>query len=134
MASQINLQKENHFVVDYRSCPSGIGTIFFSEEQGFKKSLVTDMDCGPKDIAEARETMNPDYLPDYVDYIPLDNEFWKIKEQCLGAILATHRVSYVVDSELAHEHPELTDSDGGQNTWIFTIQNWLKARDIKGIL
>lgn len=127
----IDLNKEIHFVVDYRSCPNGIGTIFFDEEHGSKTSLVTDMDCGPKDLAEAQEVMNPEAMPDYVDYIPLGNEFWKIREQCLGAILATHRVSYVVDSEMAYEFPELV-CDKSQN--LFTIQAWLKMRNIQGVL
>lgn len=131
MENQINLSNEIHFVVDYRSCPSGLGTIFFDEEHGSKTSLVTDMDCGPKDMAEARETMNPDYLPDYVDYIPLNNEFWEVREQCLGAILVTHRVAYVIDTELSAEVPDLV-TDKTQS--IFLIQNWLKARGIEGIL
>jgi len=127
----INLNKEIHFVVDYRSCPNGIGIIFFDEEQGFKKSLVTDMDCGPKDMAEAREVINPDSLPDYVDHIPLDNEFHHVREQCLGAVLATHRVAYVVDSEMAYEFPELV-CDASQN--LFTIQAWFEMRNITGVL
>ena len=131
MENQINLSNEIHFVVDYRSCPSGLGTIFFDEEQGSKKSLVTDMDCGPKDMAEARELINPDYLPDYVDYIPLGNEFHEVREQCLGAILATHRVAYVVDTELAYELPDFV-ADEKQS--VFLIQNWFAARGIKGIL
>jgi hypothetical protein len=131
LKNQINLENEIHFVVDYRSCPSGIGTIFFDEEHGSKTSLVTDMDCGPKDMAEAKETFKPEAMPDYVDYIPLNNEYWKVREQCLGAILATHRVAYVVDTELAAEVPDFV-ADEKQS--IFLIQNWLAARGIKGIL
>ena len=89
------------------------------------------MDCGPKDMEEAREIMNDDCLPDYIDHIPLNNEYWEVREQCLGAILATHRVSYVVDTELAHEMPDLV-CDPGQH--LFLIQDWLKARNIKDIL
>jgi len=89
------------------------------------------MDCGPKDMAEAREVMNPDSLPDYVDYIPLGNEFWEVREQCLGALLATHRVAYVVYTELAAEAPDLVTD---QTQRIFLIQNWIKARGIEGIL
>ena len=131
MNNNINLSNEIHFVVDYRSCPTGIGTIFFDGEQNFEKALVTDMECGPKDMAEARETINPDAMPHDVIYIPLNNEFWDVREQCLGAILATHRVAYVVDTELAHELPDFV-TDETQS--VFLIQNWLAARNIKGIL
>jgi len=127
----IDLNKEIHFVVDYRSCPSGIGTIFFDEAQGFQQSLVTDMDCGPKDLESAREVIDPEFLPHDVIHIPLDNEFYQIREQCLGAILATHRVSYVVDSEMAYEFPELV-CDASQN--LFTIQAWFEMRNITGVL
>jgi hypothetical protein len=127
----IDLNKEIHFVVDYRSCPNSIGTIFFDEVQGFQKSLVTDMDCGPKDLEEARNEIDPEFLPHDVIYIPLDNEFYKLREQCLGAILATHRVSYVVDSEMAYEFPELV-CDASQN--LFTIQSWFEMRNITGVL
>ena len=131
---QIDLQKEIHYVVDYRSCPNSLGSIFLDEVGGHRQILITDQDVGPKNIEEARETFNPDHLPDTVIHIPLDNQFWDVVNQTLGAILVSHHVKYVVDSELAYEHPELTDPDGGQNTWIFTNQNWLKVRDIKGIL
>ena len=134
MENQINLKKEIHFVVDYRSCPSGLGSIFLDEVGGHKQILITDQDCGPKDMAAAKETFNPDAMPDFIAHIPLDNQFWDVVNQCLGAILVSHYVKYVYDTELAAECPELTDPDGGDNKCIFTIQNWLKARNIKGLL
>ena len=134
MENTINLSNEIHYVVDYRSCPSGLGSIFLDEVGGNKQILITDNDCGPKDMAEAKETFNPDSMPDYVDHIPLDNQFWDVVNQCLGAILVSHHVKYVYDTELAGEYPELTDPDGGENKSIFTIQNWLEARGIKGLL
>jgi hypothetical protein len=134
LENQINLSNEIHFVVDYRSCPSGIGSIFLDDVGGHKQILITDADCGPKDMEAARETFNPDAMPDFVDHIPLGNQFWDVVNQALGAILVSTHVKYVVDTELAYEYPELTDPDGGENKTIFTIQNWLKARDIQGIL
>jgi hypothetical protein len=134
MENKINLSNEIRYVVDYRSCPSGLGSIFLDEVGGNKQILITDQDTGPKDMSEAKETFNPDSMPDFVDHIPLDSQFWDIINQCLGAILVSHHVKYVIDSELAYDCPDLTDPDGGDNKTIFTIQNWLKARDIKGIL
>lgn len=134
MENKINLSNEIHYVVDYRSCPSGLGSIFLDEVGGNKQILITDQDTGPKDMTEAKETFNPDSMPDFVDHIPLDSQFWDVVNQTLGAILVSHHVKYVIDSELAYDCPDLTDPDGGDNKTIFTIQNWLKARDIKGIL
>ena len=131
MENQINLSNEIHFVIDYRSCPSGIGTIFMDEVESSETYLITDPDCGPKDLAQAQETIRPEAMPNQVIYIPIEDEYWDVRQQCLGAILATHRVAYVVDTELAAEVPDLV-ADKKQS--IFLIQNWLKARDIKGIL
>ena len=134
MENQINLKSEIHYVVDYRSCPNSLGSIFLDEVGGNRQLLITDQDVGPKNIEEAKETFNPENIPNAVIHIPLDNQFWDVVNQTLGAILVSYHVKYVVDSELAYEHPEFTDTDGGKDTWIFTIQNWLKARGIKGIL
>lgn len=134
MKNQINLEDEIHYVVDYRSFPLSLGSIFLDKVGGNRQILITDQDVGPKDMAEAKEKFNPDHLPDTVIHIPLDNQFWDVINQTLGAILVSHYVKYVYDSELAYEYPELTDPDGGKNKYIFTIQNWLKARDIKGLL
>ena len=134
MENKINLKKEIHYVVDYRSCPNSLGSIFLDEVGGNRRLLISDQDIGPKDIEEAKATFNPDHIPDAVIHIPLDNQFWDVVNQTLGAILVSYHVKYVVDSELASDYPELTDNDGGNNKWIFTIQNWLEARNIKGIL
>ena len=131
MNNNIKLSNEIHFVVDYRSCPSGIGSIFLDEVGGHKQILITDAECGPKDMAAAKETFNPDAMPDFVDHIPLGSQFWDILNQCLGAILVSTHVAYVVDTELAAELPDFV-ADETQS--IFLIQNWLAARNIKGIL
>jgi len=131
MENKINLSNEIHYVVDYRSCPSSLGSIFLDEVDGHKQLLITDQDVGPKDLTEAKETFNPDHLPDAVIHIPLDNQFWDVANQTLGAILVSHHVAYVVDPELAGEYPELTEDSGNR---IFLIQNWLKARNIEGLL
>ena len=133
MENKINLSNEIHYVVDYRTCPSSLGSIFLDEVGGHRRILITDQDVGPKDMAEAMR-YDPDFLPNSVIHIPLDNQFWDVANQCLGAILVSHHVKYVVDSELSYEYPELTDPAGGEKTWIFTIQNWFQARGIKGIL
>lgn len=131
MENQIDLKKEIHFVLDYRSNPNGIGTIFLDEVGAHRKILITDDDTGPKDMEEARKQIKPEALPDSVIHIPLHNQFWDVANQCLGAVLVSYYVAYVSDSELANECPDLV-CDPSQN--LFLIQNWLKARGIKGIL
>ena len=123
-----DLNKTNHFVVDYRSCPTGIGTIFLDNG---KRILVTDMESGPKDMEEARSSLNPEHLPDSVIHIPLDSEYYDIADQVLGAILVTHRVVHVVDTELAHDYPELTFV---KSLNLFTSMTWLEGRGVGGLL
>lgn len=127
----IDLNKEIVFVVDYTSNAACIGMIHEDVEGGSTKTMITDLDCGPMDMEEAKQILREDALPDYVIHIPLDNEFHRVREQCLGAILATHRVAYVVDSEMAYEFPELV-CDASQN--LFTIQAWFEMRNITGVL
>lgn len=131
MENQINLKNEIHYAVDYRTLPSSLGSIFLDEVGGHRQLLITDQDVGPKDMTEAKETFNPDHIPDCVIHIPLDNQFWDVINQVQGAILVSHHVTYVADSELAADYPELV-CDPRQH--LFTIQNWFKARGIKGIL
>ena len=129
---KINLKKINHYLVDYRSCPSGLGILVVNSEENSKTYLVTDTEVGPKNMEEAKESMNHNYLPDGVIHIPISENFSKIAGQFLGAILASKGVKYVVDSELSWEYPELTAGDF--NKWIFTLKNWLKAREIQGVV
>ena len=131
MENQIDLKKEIHFVLDYRSNPNGIGTIFFNKKEKHRKILITDGDTGPKDMETACKEIKPEFWPNAVIHIPLDNQFWNIANQCLGAILVSNEVAYVSDSEMANECPDLV-CDQSQN--LFLIQNWLIARGIKGIL
>ena len=128
---KINLD-ETHYVVDYRSPPSGFGVIIVNLEENSSNHLVTGFDVGPKDMEKARECMHSDYLPDNVIHIPINDNFYELADQLLGAILVSKGVKYVVDSELSYEYPELTAGDS--NAWIFTLKNWLEARDIKGII
>ena len=127
----IDLNKEIVFVVDYTSNAACIGMIHEDVESGSTKTMVTDLDCGPMDMEEAKQIFWEDDLPDHVIHIPLDNEFHHVREQCLGAVLATHRVAYVIDTEMAYEFPELV-CDASQN--LFTIQAWFEMRNITGVL
>tara|TARA_B000000557_G_C20730805_1_gene424210 strand:- start:275 stop:664 length:390 start_codon:yes stop_codon:yes gene_type:complete len=127
----IDLNKETHFIIDYSSNACCIGIIYENKESNSTTMMVTDLDCGPMDMAEAKEIFWDDSVPDHVIHIPLNNEFHQVREQCLGAILASHYVSYVVDSEMAYEFPSLV-CDASQN--LFTLQAWFKMRNITGIL
>ena len=131
MENKIDLKNEIHYVVDYRSMANSLGSIFLDKVGGNRQLLITDQDVGPKDMKEAHEQIKPEALPDDVIHIPLDNQFWDVVNQTLGAILVSHYVAYVSDSELAGQYPELV-CDPRQH--LFLIQDWLKARNIKGIL
>ena len=114
-----------YFRIDYRSPPSGIGHINY---EGGDVVLVTEADSGPKDMEGARKVFREEYLPSSIDHIPFSmGEYWEEGQMALKAILCTHRVSYVIDSELAYEYPELVDD---KEYHMFTLQNWLKARGI----
>jgi len=124
--SVIKLDSSTYFVIDYRSCPSGIGTIYFSSGRSV---LVTEGDCGPKDMDEARAVIKEEFLPTEVCSIPFSmGEFWDEGNLELGKILVRNDVQYVVDSELAYEFEDLVESFDQR---AFTVQNWFKIRGIK---
>ena len=52
MKNSIDLKTSTHFVIDYRSLPSGIGHINY--ESG-DVVLVTEASCGPQNLTEAKE-------------------------------------------------------------------------------
>ena len=125
----IQLDSSTHFVVDYRSAPMGIGTIFFSTGRNI---LVTESSCGPKDMKEAIVLIKEEYLPTEVANIKFDmGENWDEGNLALGKILCQNDVQYVVDSELAYEFESLTEN---MHQRVFTIQNWLKLRNLKEAL
>ena len=124
--SVIKLDSSTYFVIDYRSAPSGIGTIYFSSGRSI---LVTEGDCGPRDMDEARDQIKEEFLPSEVRSIPFSmGEHWDEGNLELGKILVRNDVQYVVDSELAYEFEDLVES---MDQRVFTIQNWFKIRNIK---
>tara|TARA_B100001059_G_C17301758_1_gene317732 strand:+ start:32 stop:412 length:381 start_codon:yes stop_codon:yes gene_type:complete len=124
--SVIKLDSSTYFVIDYRSAPSGIGTIYFSSGRSI---LVTEGDCGPRDMDEARDQIKEEFLPSEVCSIPFSmGEHWDEGNLELGKILVRNDVQYVVDSELAYEFEDLVES---MDQRVFSIQNWFKIRNIK---
>ena len=114
-----NILKENtYFSIDYRSCPSGIGHINFPNG---KVILVTDEECGPKNMEEAKQYIKKEFLPSDVSHIPFStSEHYKVGQSAINAILERHNVKYVYDSELGYEF------NNGETT--FTLDQWLKMR------
>ena len=121
-----DLLNSTYFRIDYRSIPSGIGHINY--ESG-DVVLVTESDTGPKDMEEARKVFREEYLPSSVDHIPFSTgEHWDAGQLALEAILKTHDVKYVIDSELSYESGEDLVED--MEYHLFTLENWMKARKI----
>ena len=115
--SVIKLDSSTYFVIDYRSAPSGIGTIYFSSGRSV---LVTEGDCGPKNMDEAKECIKEEFLPSEVCNIPFSmGEQWDEGNLELGKILVRNDVQYVIDSELAYEFESLVESFDQR---AFTIQ------------
>ena len=125
MKNSIDLKTSTHFVIDYRSLPSGIGHINY--ESG-DVVLVTEASCGPQNLTEAKEKIKEEYWPSSVNNIPFDmGEHWEAGQLALEAILKTHQVEYVVDSELAYERKDLVTD---YSNHIFTLPNWIEARKV----
>jgi len=119
------LLSSTYFRVDYRSNPSGIGHINY--ESG-DVVLVTEAGSGPQDLAEAKEMFEEECWPSSVNNIPFHmGEYWEEGQAALKAILCTHKVEYVIDTELAYEREDLVSS---MDQHAFTLQNWLLARGI----
>lgn len=120
-----DLTYSTYFRVDYRSNPSGIGHINY--ESG-DVVLVTEAGSGPQDLAAAKEMFKEECWPSSVNNIPFRmGEYWDEGQAALKAILCTHKVAYVIDTELAYEREDLVESMEGH---VFTLENWFKARDI----
>jgi hypothetical protein len=114
----INLKDHTHFIIDYRSLPSGIGSIVFPNDNTI---LVTDQDCGPKDMSEASQQINEEFLPTSVSHIPFNtSEHWEVGQSALSTILEHHNVEYVYDSEMGYEF------NNGNTT--FTLNQWIEMR------
>lgn len=125
MKNNINYKDSTYFNIDYRSLPSGIGQINF--ETG-DMILVTEAGYGPQDLAQAKERFEEEFCPSAVNNIPFHmGEYWDEGQEALKAILLTHKVEYVIDSDLAYEREDLVEN---MNQHIFTLENWLKARII----
>jgi hypothetical protein len=123
---RLDLGAATHFVVDYRSAPLGVGSIICSDG---RVVLVTEEDCGPKSLREARGVIKAEYMPEEVEHIPLSmGERWEEGNQMLGDILERRDVKYVVDTELAYEFEDLTEDI---NQCVFAFRSWCKIRGIK---
>jgi len=120
-----DLLNSTHFRIDYRSLPSGIGHINY--ESG-DVVLVTEASSGPQDLAAAKEMFDEEFWPSSVNNIPFHmGEYWEEGQAALKAILLTHKVKYVIDTELAYEREDLVEDI---DYHVFTLQNWFEARDI----
>ena len=120
-----DLLNSTHFRIDYRSLPSGIGHINY--ESG-DVVLVTEASSGPQDLAAAKEMFDEEFWPSSVNNIPFNmGEYWEEGQEALKAILLTHKVKYVIDTELAYEREDLVEDI---DYHVFTLQNWFEARDI----
>ena len=131
MENKIDLEYSTHFVIDYRSLPSGIGTIFYPSGDTI---LVTESGSGPKDMEGAKKAIREEHLPSSVDYIPFSmGEHWEAGQAALEAILKTHNVQYVVDSELASqvqlEYGNISFVENSSQN-LFTLVNWIKCRSL----
>lgn len=120
-----DLLNSTYFNIDYRSPSSGIGHINFEDGEVI---LVTELDSGPKDMEEAKKYIKEEYLPTAINHIPFSMmEFWNEGKEALKAILITHQVKYVIDSELAYERKDLVEN---LDYHVFTLKNWFKARSV----
>lgn len=86
-------QTTTFYQPDYRSPPSGLGYI---HKPDGTEILVTDTECGPKNMEEAKQDFKPDHLPSAVEHIP--GEFWENRET-FGNILKKHGVTHILDIE-----------------------------------
>ena len=114
----INLKDHIYFNIDYRSLPSGIGSIVFPNDD---RILVTDEGYGPKDMTAAAQQIKEEFLPKSVSHIPFDtSEHYEVGQAALSTILERYAVEYVYDTEMGYEY-----NDG--NT-TFTLDQWLEMR------
>ena len=123
MSDKIDTSGSNTFYIDYRSPPSGIGNI--TTKDG-KNILITETDCGPKNMDEAKKFIKEEHWPDEVIHIPIESGInWQLARSMLVNILVEKEVEYAYDTELYYE---LYDDYDSPNTCIFTLKNWTKEQ------
>jgi len=88
-----DLKKTTWYNPDYRSGPNGIG---FIHKSNGEQILISDSECGPKDMVEAKKQIKSSYLPTTVEHIP--GEFWKNRNIFIN-ILKNHGVTHIADYE-----------------------------------
>tara|TARA_B100000035_G_scaffold254507_1_gene224067 strand:+ start:604 stop:996 length:393 start_codon:yes stop_codon:yes gene_type:complete len=125
MSDKIDTSGSTTFHIDYRSPPSGIGNI--TTKDG-KNILITEIDCGPKDMDQAKQFIKEEYWPDEVIHIPIESGInWQLARSTLINVLDEQEVEYVYDSELYYE---LYDDYDSPNACIFTLKNWIKEHQL----
>lgn len=121
MSININNNPQRYFSIDYRSCPSGVGTIIDPDGQ----TLVTSPDSGPETIEEAYNIFGDLY--NFV--IHINKSFGEDPQSAhkdLQKVLTKSNISYVHDSELAYEYPDKhTNGFFETNTWSSIINNMI---------
>ena len=116
------MEQSNYFSVDYRSCPSGIGMINFTNKDTM---LITEVDCGPKDMEQAKLCIKEEYLPTDIVHIPLEGGIhYKLVHQVLYQLLRDNDVHYVYDTEFAYEVCDRDVND--DNSPIFELEDWIE--------
>ena len=116
------MEQSNYFSIDYRSCPSGIGKISFTNGDTI---LITEADCGPKDMEQARSCIKEEHLPTEVINIPLEGGIhYKLVHQVLYTILRENDVRYVYDTEFAYDVCDRDVND--DNSPIFELEDWIE--------
>ena len=116
------MEQSNYFSVDYRSCPSGIGKINFTNGDTM---LITEVDCGPKDMEQAKLSIREEYLPTDIVHIPLEGGIhYKLVHQVLYQILRDNDVRYVYDTEFAYDVCDRDVND--DNSPIFELEDWIE--------
>lgn len=90
---ELEIRPTTWYSPDYRSLPSGIG--FIHKPDG-TEILISDSDCGPKNMEEAAKEFKAEFLPTSVEHI--NGEFWENRET-FGNILKKHGVTHILDSE-----------------------------------
>lgn len=88
-----DLNRTTWYNPDYRSCPSGIG---FIHKPSGEEILITDSECGPRNMEEAKKQIMVEFLPSAVEHIP--GEIWEHRKT-FGKILRKHGVTHVLDVE-----------------------------------
>lgn len=115
------MKQSNYFTIDYRSCPNGIGMINFSNGNTI---LITEADCGPKNMEQAKLEIKEEYLPTDIIHIPLEGGIhYELVHQVLYQILRDHNVHYVFDTEFAYEVCNRDVFD--DNSPIFETEDWI---------